>query len=353
MNSRLIRLNSILERFKLDGMLVSLPANITYLTKYRSRDSYLLVSGKENIYFTDSRYAEEAKPGLKGIASIAKINGSLFKLIAQGCSDLALKRVAFEERYLPYAEYAKIKEYSKRKIQLVPTHSLIEELRQIKETEEIANIRKATQIAVAALRYIKRLIRPGRKEVEIEAELEHFIRYHGAENSSFDVIVASGANSAYPHHITSEKKIRNNEPVLIDMGVDYMGYKSDLTRVFFLGKINLLAQKIYTAAKEAQEKALKNIHPGVKASDIDRVAREFLTEKGFAKYFGHNLGHGVGLEVHEEPRLSGKSGQILAAGMIVTVEPGIYITGKFGVRIEDMVLITDEGCEVLSGALNK
>ncbi|MCM8797185.1 MAG: aminopeptidase P family protein [Candidatus Omnitrophica bacterium] len=353
MNQRIIKLLGILEEYKLDGMLVSLPANITYLTKYRSRDSYLLISKRGNIYFTDSRYNEEAKLHLKGIASIVKINGSLFKLIAKYCLDLGLKRLGFEERYLPYAEHQKINSHLRKKVALIPTHSLIEKIRQLKDNQEIEKIKQALQITAAAFEFIKKVISPGVREIEIDAEIERFIRYNGADNPAFDIIVASGPNSAYPHHITSQRKLENNELVLIDMGVDYLGYKSDLTRVFFLGKINSLAQEIYTLTKKAQEKALKSIYPGAKASEVDRVAREFLAKKGYAKFFGHNLGHGVGLEIHEEPRLSPKSEDILTSGMVVTVEPGIYLTGKFGVRIEDMVLITNKGCEVLSGSLDK
>ena len=353
MNSRIKKFYSILERLNFDGMLVSWPANITYLTGYRSRDSYLLVSRKGNFYFTDSRYSEEAKPELKGVASLLKINGSVFSLIAQTCLDFKLKAVACEGRYLPYAEYKKISDCLKKKAKLISTHSLIEQARQIKDPQEIGKIKKAVEVAASALKFIRGFIKPGIKEIEVEAELERFIRYHGADNSSFDIIVASGQNCAYPHHITSERKIRNNEPVLIDMGADYQGYKSDLTRVFFLGKINLLAQEIYAIVKEAQARALKNIRPGAKAADIDRVARDFLTEKGYARFFGHNLGHGVGLDVHEEPHLSPKSNQVLEPGMVITVEPGIYIAGKLGVRVEDMVLVTEKGYEVLSGSVSK
>lgn len=353
MNPRIKKLYLVLDQQGLDGLIVSLPANITYLTEYTSRDSYLLVSRKQNVYFTDSRYLEEARLELKELARLQKINGSLFKIIADTCLDIGLKRIGFEERYLPYAEYKKIGQGLGKKADLIPTHSLIEELRQVKDQQEIKKIRKAVQITAQALRFIKDFITPGKKEIEIEAELERFIRYQGAANSAFDIIVASGLNSSFPHHISSQKRIQKDDLILIDMGVEYQGYKSDLTRVFFLGKIKVLANQIYNIARKAQEKTIEKIKPGAKAKEIDRIGRQYIREKGFGKYFGHNLGHGVGLEVHEYPRISGQDDTALEAGMVFTVEPGIYLPNKFGVRIEDMILVTKKGCEVLSGFINK
>ena len=353
MNSLIKNFYLVLGKQGLDGLIVCLPANITYLTKYTSRDSYLLVSKKQNVYFTDSRYIEEARLELKGAAQLQKINGSLFKIIADTCLDIGLKRIGFEERYLPYAEYKKIDEGLGKKADLIPTHSLIEELRLVKDQQELEKIRKAIQITGQALRFIKDFIAAGKKEIEIEAELERFIRYRGAGKCAFDIIVASGANSSFPHHISSQKRIQKDELVLIDIGVDYQGYKSDLTRVFFLGKIKVLAKQIYAVVRKAQEKAIEKIRPGVEAGEIDRVGRQYIREKGFGEYFGHNLGHGVGLEVHEYPRISGQDDTVLVPGMVFTVEPGIYLPNKFGVRIEDMVLVTKKGCEVLSGSINK
>ncbi len=204
-----------------------------------------------------------------------------------------------------------------------------------------------------ALAYIKQFLVPGVKEVEIVAELERFIRYQGARASAFDIIVASGPNSSYPHHLSGERKFKDNEPVLIDLGVDYQGYKSDLTRVFFLGKINVLARKVYDIVLKAQELAIRRIRPGAEMAEIDRVARAYIAKKGYAKNFTHNLGHGFGLEVHEDPRISGNEASAVKPQMTFTVEPGIYLPGKFGIRIEDMILVTSKGCEVLSGSINK
>jgi Xaa-Pro aminopeptidase len=353
MSSRLKNIYAALEQKNLDGLIVSNPANISYLTEFQSRDSYLLASKKENIYFTDSRYIEEVKKRLKGTALVKKSNGSVFKLIADACLNLGLKAIGFEERYLAYAEHKKIKEGLKKIAKLIPVYGLIEEFRQIKEPGELAKIKKAIQITAQALKFIKGFISCGRKEIEVVAELERFIRYHGTSNSSFDIIVAAGCNSSFPHHISSGRKIKKNEPVLIDMGVDYFGYKCDLTRVFFLDKINVLNQKIYDIVLTAQDRAIEQIRPGKKIAEIDAAARQYITKKGYGGFFGHSLGHGVGLEVHEEPHISGKESGILMEGMVITIEPAIYLPHKFGIRIEDMVLVTKKGYEVLSGPVNK
>ena len=351
-NQRLKKVYAQLAHQRLDGLLVCLPANISYLTRSLSRDSYLVASLKGNIYITDSRYTEEAKACLKGIAVVKKYTGSLFKTIALTFTELGLKRVGFESRYLPFAEYQKIKDSLAQGIDLIPVHSIVESLRQIKEEDEASKIQAAARITLKALDFIRDFLLPGVKEIEVAAELERFIRYNGAAAHAFDIIVASGPNAAYPHHITSSRKLREGEMVLIDMGVDYSGYKSDLTRTFFLGKINVLARRVYNAVQEAQARAIRQIRPGVLSNKVDAAARSFLAEKGFDKYFGHNLGHGVGLEIHEAPAISPKDTAALEPGMVFTVEPGVYLPGKLGVRIEDMVRVTREGVEVLSGTID-
>jgi len=353
MNPRLKSIHSVLKQRGLDGLLVSLPANISYLTESLSRDAYLLVSLKENIYFTDSRYIEEALVFLKDNATLKECNGYVFTHIAQAAVKLGLKNLGFEERNLPFAEFVKVKEGARGKFNLIPTHSIIEDKRQLKDSQEIIKIRKATRITALALEHLKQFIVPGKKEIEIVAELERFIRYQGARASAFDIIVASGPNSSQPHHLSGERKLKKNEPILIDLGVDYQGYKSDLTRVLFLGKINILERKVYDIVLKAQELAIKRIRPGAEMAEIDRVAREYIAAQGYGAYFTHNLGHGFGLEIHEAPHISGREATAVKPGMTFTVEPGIYLPGKFGIRIEDMVLITTKGSEVISGAIHK
>lgn len=353
MDIRIKNTLEILGKNELDGLIVSLPANITYLTRYISRDSYLLISKHKNIYFTDSRYTQEAKEALKGDFSILNINDSVFRTIANACKEMDLKQIAFEERYLPFAEYNAIKTALKGKAKLIPTHNLIEQLRQIKDQDELEKIKLAVRISAQAFKFMEDILQPGKTELEVTGELERFIRQKGALKSAFDIIIASGPNSSFPHHISSDRIIRNNEPVLVDMGINYLGYNSDLTRVFFLGKINSLGSKIYNIALQAQKKAIEAVKSGVFSDQIDKISRKYIAKHKFGAYFAHSLGHGVGLEVHEEPHISSRHHQELKEGMVFTIEPGIYVPRKFGVRIEDMVLVTQNGCEVLSGVINK
>jgi Xaa-Pro aminopeptidase len=350
---RLEKIRSRLKEENLDGLLLSLPANIAYLTGYPGRDSYLLVSRLGNIYFTDSRYTHEAKEALKKSAEVKDSSGKTFRVIADGIAEAGLKRVGFESRYLPFAEYKRIRLDLKKRALLLPTHSLVEELRQIKDADEIKKIRQAVCICADTLDFAHTFLASGKKEVEVVAEMERFIRYRGANNSSFDIIVAAGPHSAYPHHISGARMIRRTEPVLIDAGAEFSGYKSDLTRVYSLSKITGLVRRIYDIVREAQLKAIERIRPGALISEVDRAARGYIARKGYAANFKHNLGHGLGLEVHELPNISPKNETELTEGMVITIEPGIYLPGKFGIRIEDMVLVTNKGCEVLSGAVNK
>jgi Xaa-Pro aminopeptidase len=337
----------------LDGLLVSVASNISYLTRYTSRDSYLLLSPKENIYFTDSRYTQEATLSLKSKASVKQVNGSLFKSIALSCKELGLSRVGFEERHLAFAEYQKIRSLLDAKIKLEGIFNIIENLRQVKEPDEIKKIREALRITGKAYEFIQPHLVPGVKEIEVVAELERFIRYEGAKGTAFDIIVGSGPNSSFPHHISSQRQLKEHEPVLIDMGVDVEGYKCDLTRVFFLGKIKGLVQKIYDVVKRAQEKAIVKARPGARIAELDQAARGYIARQGYGDFFGHNLGHGVGMDVHEAPHISAKEEQSLEQGMVFTIEPGVYLPGRFGIRVEDMVLVTKDKCEVLSGFVNK
>ncbi len=353
MNSKVNQITSLYQEKNLDGLLVTSPANISYLTDYLSRDSWLLLSKKENYYLTDSRYTAEASKYLKADFQVKQINSSGKDYLKKLCQQLKLKNLGFEGKNLTYAQYHKLSEALGKTVNLIHTHNLVEDLRQIKTAQEIDKIRQATRITVNALNFIRDLIQPGRSEIEISGELERFIRYNGGTGSAFDIIVASGPNSSYPHHITSSRKIGKNEIVLIDIGAEFQGYKSDLTRVFFSGRIPVLAQRIYTIVLKAQKEAIGRIKPGVSTAEIDRVARQVIAKNGFARAFAHNLGHGVGLEVHEAPGISGKASIILKKNMVFTIEPGIYLPGKFGVRIEDVVLVTQKGVEILSGPLHK
>ena len=349
---RLKRLHIILQNSQLDGVLISHQPNIAYLTEAPSFDSYLLISHKQNFYITDARYYQQAHSRIKGFS--IKLGGkSVFSTIAKLALEAKIKRLGFEARYLDVAQHRQIKKFL-GSIEFISTQELLEELRKIKQPEELEKIKKAVRITIQALAYARKIIRPGLKEIEIAAQLEHFIRYKGGvRTTSFETIVASGKNSSFPHHLSSGRRLKQSEILFIDMGVDYQGYKSDLTRTFFLGKIPSAIRKIYNIVRQAQAQAIKGIKPGIKASDIDRRARQYIAKHGYGGFFAHNLGHGIGLEVHEEPYLSTRNKTIIEPGMVFTIEPGIYLPNKFGVRIEDDVIVTKNGCEVLSAGLDK
>ena len=337
----------------IDSLLISLPANIAYLTTYPSRDSWLLLAKGKNIYITDSRYAAEAKNSLSRIFSIRQAGAALTETLASLAKELGIKKLGIEQKHISAYAYQKMACGLTGIAEVIPVIDIVEPLREIKSPQEIEKIKKATRIASAALRFIKRHIAAGAKEIEIAGEIERFIRHKGAEGPSFDIIVASGPNSSYPHHKTSHRKIAKNDLVLIDMGVEYCGYKSDLTRVFFLGKINPLVRKVYDIVAEAQKVAIKSIKPGIMTNEVDMAARQYIAGKGYGGLFSHSLGHGVGLEIHESPRLSPRENRRIRKGMVFTIEPAIYIPGEFGIRIEDMVVVTQKGVKVLSGSLNK
>jgi Xaa-Pro aminopeptidase len=352
MNPRIKKVCLKLKEEGLDGLLLSSSANISYLTGYPSRDSYLLITPQKKVYITDFRYLQEARIRLKGY-SFSQTKGDFPKVIAGISNKLGLGRIGFEERDMAFADYRKIKQGLAKTCGFIPVAGVVEKLREVKSSIELASIRKAVQITVKALQFAADFISPGKKEIEVAGELERFIRYCGGRSSAFDIIVASGPNSSFPHHLTSQRRIGNNEPVLLDIGVEYSGYKSDLTRVFFLGKINLLARKIYDIVLGAQEAAIKRIKPGIFINKIDTAARQYISKRGYGGFFGHSLGHGIGLSVHEAPNISSRASCELKAGMVFTLEPAIYLPGKLGIRLEDMVLVTKKGVEVISGALHK
>ena len=353
MTSRIKKLLGKLRSKGLDGLFVTCPYNISYLTGTRSRDSYLLVSRNKLVYFTDSRYTEEARRDLKGIAQVRQYKPPVWEEVGREARRLKLGNLGYEEKKLSVFNWRLLSEACGDESFLRPASGLVEELRLIKSPGELKDIRTACSIAMDCLRFASQVVVPGRTELEVTGELERFLRYRGAHAASFDIIVASGPNSSLPHHVTAERRLREGDPVYIDMGVDYRGYRSDLTRVFFLGKITVLVQRVYNVVTEAQQKAIRLIRPGARAADIDSCARGYITSRGFGSGFSHALGHGVGLDVHEGPRIAPGVETRLEEGMVFTIEPAVYIPKKFGIRVEDMVLVTRNGSEVLSGSLNK
>ncbi|MDD5584955.1 MAG: Xaa-Pro peptidase family protein [Candidatus Omnitrophica bacterium] len=331
-----------------DALLVSNPSNILYLTGFsRHADGYLLLTREGGVfYFTNFLYAAQAR-GLD-IWKVLVSRGSIFALMSEQIKKLGFTRVGFEAKHLPFLEYEKLKEHlNAAAVDFSQTIDVIEEIRSVKNRTEIALIRESTLISKEAFDYAGQICRTVRTEKQLSIEIEKFLRLKGDNEIAFPTIVAGGKNSAYPHHEPKADELYKNF-FLIDLGSRYCEYCTDLTRVFFEGKISPFARKIYDIVLKAQELAIKTIKAGVSCRQVDGAARRFIEEKGYAKHFGHGLGHGVGIDVHELPYLNPRNEQILQEGMIVTIEPAIYLEGKLGVRIEDVVLVGSRGCTVLS-----
>ncbi|NQU74332.1 MAG: aminopeptidase P family protein [Candidatus Omnitrophica bacterium] len=348
MTHKITKLKAIIKKKRLDAFLVTDPHNVYYMSGFKSTDAALLITKRDNFLITDFRYKEDAqeisdfKPCL--------VNGHFKDTLKQVLKESEARQVGFEDT-LPYAKANLLKEALKaEKIRIVPVSDLIEGLRLFKDDTEIKKIKATATIAKKALAALK--IRRGATEKEIAQELDCLIRLFGADAPAFPTIVASGKNSSRPHAAVTNKTVRKNEPVLIDFGVNLNMYNCDLTRVFILGKMNALSD-IYVICREAQQRAIEMIRPGISAKDVDKAARDYITTKGFGKSFGHALGHGIGLSVHELPQISLKGHEVLKPNMVFTVEPGIYIEKVGGIRIEDMVLVTKKGCEVLTNDIPK
>ena len=345
-DQRTKRLTAQFRQYSIDAFLVTKDVNIRYLTGFPVSESWLLVDPRSSAYVTDFRYVQEARTGLKGV-QVVQYTKSIHEAVIRLARERGRKRIGIDTRHLSLSEYEKLKRHCSKGLQLVQANDLVENLREIKDGREIVHIKKALAVHEQALRYLKRAVKPKRTEKQILWGLSDFIRARGV-SFSFDPIIASGPNSAYPHARVSQRKIRNGEPLLIDMGVDVEGYKSDLTRMFFLGKIPELVRQINDHVRAAQRSAIAKIKDGAVVADIDQLARKYLAKNKLDKYFGHALGHGVGLEIHEGPRLAQNNSSILKEGMVVTVEPAVYLPNRFGIRIEDMVLVRKTDCEILS-----
>lgn len=342
------RIKSLKEELRLrrlDSFLITNAVNVSYLSGFTGHDALILVTRSEDFFITDSRYIEEAQNSIKGF-SIRLVQLSTYGTLKEIVSKRRLKRIGFESMDLPYEVAVKLR----RQLggaSLVPVRDLIEGLRSIKDASELILIKDAIKLAKATFGKISKLVRPGIAEnfIARNAELE-FIK-NGAQ-VSFEPIVAAGANSSKPHALPTGSKIAKNSFVMMDMGCRLNGYCSDITRMFVVGAMNKKFKEIYSVVIDAHDMAIDMVRPGARISDIDRCARDYIQKKGFGKYFGHALGHGVGMEVHELPAISRTNEEMLKPGMVFTIEPAIYIPKFGGVRIEDMVLVKRNGCEILT-----
>jgi len=345
MSSRIALLNNDLTKRRLDGFIVTDPVNVKYLSGFMGHDSVILVTANKNYFFTDSRYVEEAKKGLKAF-EVQLVNCSMAKSIAEAAADRKVKRLGFEAMNIPYAVAERLKS-SFQNIELVPTTDVIGNLRAVKDRGEITRIKASIKLAKLVMKKVSRMIQPGLTETSIARAVEMEFINEGAK-TAFDTIAASGPNSSMPHARAGSRKILANDFVMMDMGCVLDNYCSDITRMFTTGRSSNKYKKICEIVQDAHDIAIKKIKPGVSIADVDAAARDYIKSKGFGTAFGHSLGHGIGLEVHEEPTISGSSAGTLKTGFVFTVEPAIYLPGFGGVRIEDVVLVTDSGCEVLT-----
>ena len=332
-----------LNKKKINCLIVTKPANVTYTTGFMGEDSWAAIT-KGNVYLlTDSRYTEQAQ-GECPYCTIVERSDSLAELAAKLVKKQKAVRTVTVEKSISLANFEELKKHVKARFRSVA--NVIETVRSSKDSIEIATIKAAASIATQALKQTLRHIKPGVTESELAGMLDFQIRKLGATNS-FPTIVAFGPNASRPHHQPSRKKLKQKDTVLIDFGSKYKGYCSDITRCFAVGGPTTFYQKVYDVVEQAQAAAIKMIKAGVKINDVDAAAREVIDKSNLPVY-GHGTGHGLGLEIHESPFLKVKSKGTLKAGQVITIEPGIYIPGRLGVRIEDDVLVTETGSRILT-----
>ena len=353
MKSRIDRLRKVLKQENVDAILISSPENRRYLSGFSGSAGYLVISAEDAILATDFRYIEQAARQSPEF-EIVRIGGPQ-SWLSDILGTKKLQNVAFESNNLTVAQHQTLttsldKALPDAKIQLTSTSNIVENLRSIKDDHEMALLTRAIEISDQAFANVEPLIKEGITEKEIAWLLEKEVRTLGGDAISFDTIVASGPNAALPHHRPSEKAISNGEPIIIDMGALYNGYCSDLSRTIFIGEPDDTFKKVYDIVLAAQLTAIATVENGMTGQDVDALARSVIEKAGYGDNFGHSLGHGVGLAVHENPGVGPNSPHVIEEGMPFTIEPGIYISGWGGVRIEDIVVMDKGKARVISNA---
>lgn len=344
--SRLTKLRERMQAENLDGFIISSPENRRYMSGFTGTSAMLVILLNKAYLLTDFRYIAQATTQAPEFEVVD--TGSDF---FQSVKDLAqgAKRIGFEEDYTTYAMYLELKA-AVANAELLEQASILTGLRSIKEPDELEKLRQAVKIADDAYAHILKFVEFGQSEDEISLELEFNMRKAGASGGSFDFIVASGWRGSMPHGVASSKTLQQGELVTLDFGAVFQGYCSDITRTFGMGKVDEKQREIYEIVLKANKAGIAAIKPGLKGKEVDAVARQIIADAGYGNFFGHGLGHSVGLAIHESPRFSLREEQIIEAGMVITVEPGIYLPDWGGVRIEDMIVVTEDGCEVLTQA---
>lgn len=342
---RVEKLRKKIQEENLDSFLITSPYNLRYLTNFTGTTGLAVITLEKAFFITDFRYTEQAAAQAQGFEIIKNV-GPIFEEVADLVQKEGLRELGFEETTVSFLEYSVLEEIIDA--QLIPISGMIEELREIKDEEEIAIIEKACSIADLAYDHILKMIQPGMTEIEVANQLDFYMRSLGASGVSFETIVASGLRSAMPHGVASKKIIEQGDLITIDFGCYYEGYVSDMTRTFAIGDPGEQLKEIYQIVLEAQLAVLEVAKPGVTGKQLDAVARDYITKHGYGEAFGHSTGHGIGLEIHEGPNVSVRAEKQFVPGNIITDEPGIYLPGIGGVRIEDDLLITSDGNRVLT-----
>ena len=332
---------------KLDAFLVAFSPNLRYLTGFTGSNGNLLVTRGESILFTDPRYTIQAQSE-SGDCRIAIAKGRLVAAVATAIARLGLKRIGYEPARMTCDLYESLKSSLPMRASLHPVAGWIEELRMVKSPSEVERIRRSVQTNSQAFDLAVARLRPGARERDFAADLEYRMRRLGAEKPAFETIVAGGVRSALPHAQPTAAPLRAGDLVMVDMGAFVEGYASDMTRMLFLGRPDAKVKRTYKAVLEAQLAAIDAVRAGVMAARVDRAARATLKGRGLDRAFIHATGHGLGLEIHEPPRIGNREKTRLRAGMTITIEPGVYLEGWGGIRIEDTVLVTGNGCEILT-----
>ncbi|MBN1161252.1 MAG: aminopeptidase P family protein, partial [Dehalococcoidales bacterium] len=340
-NKRLNKLRSRLAEKAIDAILITQPQNRRYLSGFHGTAGYLIITNKQAVLATDFRYTEQAKEQAPDF-EIKQISASLEKWFPALVGEMGINRLGFEGGNISFNFHRQIANALKKQkcnVKMVLTGGLVEEIRATKEPDEIEFIKRASAITDAAFEEVEMKIKAGMTEKQVAWELEKDMRERGSQSLPFDIIVASGPDAALPHAIPTDRLIKTGEPVVIDMGARYQGYASDLSRTICVGKADTKYKEVYNIVLKAQTVAMEAITKGMTGNQADKIARDIIKTAGYGEAFGHSLGHGVGLAEHELPRLGPRSKDRLADGMVFTVEPGIYLTGWGGVRIEDTVVM--------------
>jgi Xaa-Pro aminopeptidase len=339
-----------LQKQKIDGILITDIVNVKYLTGFTGSSGYAIITKKDAVFVTDFRYQEQAKHEVKGFR-IRIERGDRAKEIKDLTDEYEIRRIGFEDHHLTFGFYNKL---LKKKIKLRPLNNTLESMRIIKSPVEIDFIKKAVKRAETAFRKLHPFIRAGSTERKLALKLEELLKEEGCKTLPFGVIVASGSLSALPHASPTSRVIKEGDLIVFDWGGEYGGYYSDMSRTVAMKGRNTVKQRtIYSIVSDAQKKAINSVRSNIKATVIDAAARNYIEQNDYGEKFGHGTGHGVGLAVHEKPYISWRSKDIIKENMVFTIEPGIYLPGFGGVRIEDMVVVTKTGAEVLTSLPKK